>query len=121
MLRNRVLIFLFIAFIVTAGHAQAQEQFVYDAKAKRNPFIPLISADGRILQLDKEERPSQDILIDGIIYDKFGRSYAIVNGEVASVGDRVGAYRVLKIEKDKVIFLNKDGQARVVVIYKEGE
>ena len=36
-------------------------------------------------------------------------SYAIVNGEIARVGDQIGEYQVLRIEKKKIIFI-KDGE-----------
>jgi hypothetical protein len=95
----------------------AQEQFTYDAKGKRNPFIPLVTSDGRLLKLDKGESQG-GLLIEGIIYDKQGRSFAIVNGAVVGIGDMVADYQVLKIEENKVIFI-KEGQAFEVEINKE--
>jgi hypothetical protein len=86
----------------------AQEQFTYDAKAKRNPFIPLVTSEGMLLKLDKQEA-SGDLTIEGIIYDKNGRSYAIVNATVVEIGGSIGDYQVLKIEEKKVIFI-KQGQ-----------
>ena len=92
----------------------AQEQFVYDAKGRRNPFIPLVTSDGRLLKLDKEQT-QQDLLVEGIIYDKQGRSYAIVNGSILGIGDSIGDYQVLKIQDKKVAFI-KDGIIREVEI-----
>jgi hypothetical protein len=97
----------------------AQEQFVYDAKGKRNPFIPLITPEGRLLKLDKEETKS-DLLLEGIIYDKHGRSFAIVNSSVVGIGDFVDDYQVLKIEQNKVILI-KGGQTTEIGLNKEGE
>jgi hypothetical protein len=97
----------------------AQEQFVYDAKGRRNPFIPLVTADGRFLALDKTEE-KDDLSIEGIIYDKEGRSFAIINGTVVGVSDKVAGYQVLKIEENKV-FLIKDGQVREAGMKKEGK
>lgn len=96
----------------------AQEQFKYEDKGKRNPFIPLVTQDGRILNLDKEHEAKKDLLIEGIIYDKQGASYAIVNGTVVGVGDFVGEFQVLKIEENKVIFI-KEGIAKEVDFKKE--
>ncbi|MBI4972857.1 MAG: hypothetical protein HZA27_02020 [Candidatus Omnitrophica bacterium] len=95
----------------------AQEEFIYDSKGKRNPFIPLVTADGRLLKLDTESSLS-DLLLEGIIYDKMGISYAIVNGSVVKIGDSVGDYQVLKIEENKVIFI-KEGQPTEVELKKE--
>jgi hypothetical protein len=97
--------------------AWAQEQFIYDEKGRRNPFIPLVTADGRIINLEKQEKKGE-ILIEGIIYDKHGLSYALVNGEPVQVGDKVGDYQVLKVEQDKVIFI-KEGELFAVELKKE--
>jgi hypothetical protein len=97
----------------------AQEEFIYNAQGKRNPFTPLVTPDGVLLKLDKEEAKG-DLLIDGIIYDKYGLSYALVNGEVVKIGDKVGDYQILKIEKNKVIFI-KEGELTEVELKKEDE
>jgi len=95
----------------------AQEQPTYDAKGKRNPFIPLVTPEGRLLKLDRDESKG-DLAIDGIIYDKNGRSYAIVGGEVVGIGDLVNGYQVLKIEENRVILI-KDGEATEVELKTE--
>jgi len=96
----------------------AQEQFVYDSKGKRNPFIPLVAPDGRLLKFDENEKESGNLALEGIIYDKSGQSYAIVNAQIVRIGDEVGGYQVLKIEKNKVIFV-KDGQPKEVELKEE--
>jgi len=120
MLENKtiILIFLFCFFFCT--HCVAQEQrFTYDSKGKRNPFIALLTADGRLIKLDKEEAKG-DLQVEGIIFDKRGRSYAIVNSSVVGIGDSVGAYQVLKIENNKVVFIKED-KITEIEIHKEGE
>ena len=102
------LLVLFFCAIFTSSILYANGEFTYDAKGKRNPFIPLVTADGRLLKLPENEQ-GKDISLTGIIYDKHGVSYAIVNGTVVGVGDRIGEYRVLKIIEKKVIFI-KDNQ-----------
>jgi len=96
----------------------AQEQFVYDAKNKRNPFIPLVTPEGRLLTLEQDEKTMNSLLVEGIIYDKNGLSYAVVNGEVIKVGDGINNYQVLRIEKNRVIFI-KDGQPTEVKLKEE--
>jgi hypothetical protein len=106
------LLFLFCLF--------AEEPFVYDAQDKRNPFIPLVDASGRLIKLDKQERRG-DLSVEGIIFDKSGRSFAIINGEVVGVGDGVsGGYQVLKIEQQKVILM-KNAEAREIAIERDKE
>ena len=110
--------FLFFIFIFCVV-SYAQGEFVYDAKGKRNPFIPLVTPEGRLLKLDKQEATSAEgLVVEGIIYDKFGRSFAIVNTNVVGIGDAVGDYQVLKIQENKVIFI-KDGEPLEVELTKE--
>ena len=49
---NCSFVFCLLNFTLTCF---AQEQFTYNAKGKRDPFIPLVTADGRLLKLDQEE------------------------------------------------------------------
>jgi len=98
-------------------HSFAQQEFLYDSKAKRDPFIPLVTSDGRLLKLEQEEGV-KGLLLEGIIYDKNGLSCAIVNGEVVKIGDWAGDYQVLKIEKNKITFI-KDGQMTELELKKE--
>lgn len=89
------------------------------AKASRNPFMPLVTSDGRLISLDKEKTKS-DLIVEGTVFDKYGRSYAIVNGLVAEVGDTIDGFRVLKVEQGKVTFM-KDGQTKVVEVKEENK
>ena len=115
---KKLLIFLFVLLILSP--AFCQNEFVYDAKGRRNPFIPLLTPEGRLLKLDKNDVASLGgLAIEGIIYDKFGRSFAIVNSIVVGIGDSVGDYRVLRILENKVIFI-KDGEPLEVELTKKG-
>lgn len=117
-LNKRLILSLFL-FLIFCGGVLAQEEFIYDAKGKRNPFIPLVTPEGRLLKLDKLEATSvEGLAVEGIIYDKFGRSFAIVNTNVVGIGDVVGDYQVLKIQENKVIFI-KDGEPLEVELTKE--
>lgn len=117
-LNKKLSIFLFL-FLIISPSVFGQGEFVYNAKGKRNPFIPLVTAEGRLLKLDKQETASSgELAIEGIIYDKGGRSFAIVNTEVVGVGDSVGDYQVLKIFENKVVFI-KDGEPLEVDLKEE--
>jgi len=121
MLKNKTYRFVLI-FLGAFCFALAQEDYIYQPKGKRNPFIPLVDKSGRLMKLEKEEEKGgqSELSIDGIIYDKQGVSYALVNGRVVGTGDYVGELRVLKIQDDKVSFL-KDDQIKEVSINKGGE
>jgi hypothetical protein len=116
--RKRVLCAVFLITALFASCSFAEGEFIYDSMGRRNPFIPLVTPEGRLLKLDKEERIRGELVIEGIIYDKNGRSFAIINATVVGIGDYVGDYQVLKIEKDKVIFI-KEGQTKEVFFKKE--
>ncbi len=109
---------LFLCFLCFCPVLFAQDEFIYDSKGKRNPFIALITADGRLLKLEQEDTTASPLVVEGIIYDKRGLSYAIVNGEIKSIGDKVSDYQVLRIEKNKVIFV-KEGQPIEVKLKEE--
>ena len=103
-----------------AGGAARAEDFVYDSQGKRNPFNPIVTPDGRFQKLEVDaSKVDDDLKLEGIIYDKFGISYAVVNGAVVKIGDAVGEYQVLKIDEREVIFI-REGQQKVVELKKEG-
>jgi len=114
-------LFILIFLVSLDQVVLAQDNFVYESKSKRNPFIPLVSPEGRLLKLDKAEDDSasgsRGVSLEGIIYDKHGRSFAIVNATVVGIGDIVGDYRVLKIQENRVILI-KDGQPLEVSLIK---
>lgn len=119
MFLNRKLLITFLLCLIISPLATARGEFVYEDKGKRNPFIPLVTPEGRLLKLDRQDTVSaQGLTIEGIIYDKQGRSFAIVNAEVVGIGDSVGDYQVLKIFENKVVFI-KDGEPLEVELTKE--
>ena len=116
---------VFLGFCVFSGSlAYAQEEFVYDPGDRRDPFLQLVSSDGRFVQIepvrkdDETESDESALRIEGIIYDKFGFSYALVNGSVVKVGEFVNDFQVLKIEPNKVVFI-REGQPLDVFLQKE--
>ncbi|HNX82130.1 MAG TPA: hypothetical protein PKL77_08310 [Candidatus Omnitrophota bacterium] len=116
MLKNKLVILIACVIMPLAALA-ASDDGMYDAKGKRNPFIPLVTPDGRLMNIQDEEAASA-VNLEGIIFDKKGLSYAIVNGEVVKVGNTVGEYQVLKIEEKKVTFI-KEGQPLEIELKKE--
>jgi len=112
-----------IMILLFANLCPAQEGSVYDPAGKRDPFIPLVTPDGRFQRLEAEEESKKketELKLNGIIYDKYGISYAIVNDNVVKTGDSIQDYRVLKIEEKKVTFI-REGQTTEISIKKEGE
>ena len=111
-------VFIFCFFQI-AFLCLAQDDFVYNSQGKPDPFIPWITADGRLQILESQEKKTESELnVEGIIFDKYGLSYAVVNGEVVKIGDTVDSYQVLKIEEKRVIFI-KEGELKSIELKEE--
>ncbi|MBL7081193.1 MAG: hypothetical protein ISS44_01305 [Candidatus Omnitrophica bacterium] len=95
----------------------AQDKISYDDKGRRDPFIALVTPDGRLLNLEPLGSETK-IVLEGIFYDQDGYSYAIINDEVVSVGDYIQGFAVFKIKEDKVILL-KDNKPIECVLEEE--
>jgi hypothetical protein len=103
----------------------------YDSEGRRNPFIPLVGEDGRLLRLSGSvpeasaassipdvSRPGMDLRVEGIAVDPNGGSFAVVNDEIVKQGDMVGECKVLVIAGDRVIF-EKNGDRIEIIVHKE--
>lgn len=108
---------IFLSKVSLAAEPEQRKIFVYDAQDKRDPFLPLVSSDGRVLEPQivkgSEGRPQ----IEGIIYEAGGSSYAVVNAEVVRAGDTIGGYQVLEIHPEKIVFLK--GSERLEIELKK--
>ena len=89
---------------MAVGMVSAEDVFKYDAKGKRDPFAPLISESGGYASDAYEASAGEDIRLESILWDDVNGSIAIVNGEIAKEGDTMGSIKVLKINKNNVIF-----------------
>lgn len=74
----------------------------------RSPFIPQHTG--------KEELLVQDLRLTGVAYSE-GESYALVSGSIVRINDRLGAYRVSTIERNRVVLRKLD---ETVILRMEG-
>jgi hypothetical protein len=110
-----------LALFLANNDCFAQQDFEYDGQGKRDPFIQLVTSDGRFVKLEHEAQAKPEdvkISLEGIIYDKYGISYAVVNGSIVKIGDSIGEYTVLKIQERVVVFI-QDGQIKEISLKKE--
>lgn len=98
----------YLVFLIAIA-AFAEEKFTYDAKGKRDPFVPLVSEGGVYISDAYGISGIKDIRLEGIVWDEAKGSIAIINGEIVREGQKIGAAEILRIEKDTVIF-NIDGE-----------
>lgn len=103
--------------IVLAADAADSLEYTYDPQGKRDPFVPIVTADGRLIKV-QPEGGAAGLALEGIILDENGISCAIINGDVVKIGDNINDYEVLKIENNKVILI-KDGEPLEVELNKE--
>jgi len=99
------------------------EGFNYNARGKRDPFIPLIgieqflrSVEG-LTDQERESLPGLPTLTEmknlfpftliGIVYSPSGKSLAIINDKLLERGNVVDGAKVLEIERDSVKLLWK--------------
>ena len=101
--------------VVFAGQgvrAQESASGTYDAKSKRDPFVPCVR-DGRFVPgcgVDDPTTPDALIMsplnphfkLEAIVHDPSGSSLAIINDMVVSVGQRISDFEVKTIERDAV-------------------
>ena len=95
---------LIICCIVGSLAFAEEALFKYNAKGKRDPFVPLISESGGYASDAYEASAVEDIRLEGIVWDDVRGSIAIINGEIVKEGEVIGSIKVLKINKDSVIF-----------------
>ena len=106
---------LFWIFVFVS--AVSAEQYTYKYEGKRDPFIPLISSTGYLINLEPENNAT--LRLEGVMYDPQGDSMAIINGALVRVGENVGDAVVSSIEPNKVTVI-KDNQ-KVEIELRKGE
>lgn len=99
--------------------AQEETQFVYELSSRRDPMIPLVTTSGLIRDTQSLES-KDDFYLEGIIYDKKGKSFAIIDGQIVNVGDIIREIKILDIQEDKVIIL-KDNHTQEMGLEEEEE
>lgn len=105
---RRILFTVLTVLIICLSVYAAPGGFVYDSKGNRDPFVPLVTKGGIYVGSWQTNDLAEEITLGGIIYDPAGGSMAIINGTIVKEGDRLLNLKVLKIEKNRIIFLKGD-------------
>ena len=91
--------------IFSVGPVFAAPEDLYNARGKRDPFVPLVTMSSRPTAAGLIGVESIDeIKVEGIIYDPENGSFVIVNGSVMKEGEEQGTVKVLKIEAGGAYF-----------------
>ncbi len=118
-----IIILLPSALSVSAGFTQdaKQEESIYDSKGRRDPFIPLITRTAKATMAGLENAQSvDDIMLEGIVWDKGGGSIAILNGIIVQEGDEIGNVMIETINNDN-IFIHINRIKYNIALGEEGE
>ena len=102
--------FIIVVICLISSTALAFEvSFTYKEDG-RDPFIPLVSKDGKLMVTYGAINSINDVILEGILFDSEGESVVIMNDLVLKVNDQVGNIKIKEIKKNEVIisFKGKD-------------
>lgn len=105
-----------LTLLVSFAGAQQEEKYSYKYHGKRDPFLPLISPSGYLLNLEPEENSA--LLLEGILYDPEGDSIAIINGELIRVGEAIAGSVLTSIKPNKITVI-KDNEKIEIELRRE--
>ena len=95
-----------LIFPVFIGEAQDDEPFRYNDHGMRDPFWPLVTDSGVIVNLEKDFLIS-DLRLEGTMLGDDRQNVAIINGRIVRRNQKIGDFTVLKIDKDVVVLLKE--------------
>ena len=98
-------IIVLLAIILTYSPVFASEEavFIYDSHGNRDPFMPLLTKDGKPITAYAKIGSINDVVIEGILYDPQGGSVIIINDIMLKKQDTVSGITVKSIEKNSVV------------------
>lgn len=107
---------IIMIYFISLGWSE-EKKFVYDDHGKRDPFWPLVGPTGFIINYGADLQLS-DIVLEGIMTDQNGNNIAIINAMIVKPNDKIGAYIVQRIEKDRVVLI-KGKEQSILKLKKE--
>lgn len=103
-MKRTILLILFLLAACGLSHAQPDEAgFIYDARGKRDPFSPLVDADGRYRSEEGLVYSADELKLSGILWDPEGKSSCLINNQIVKVGESIYGFMLKRITKDSVI------------------
>jgi hypothetical protein len=111
---KRLSLFLLVTGILAVSvvvQPEGEESFIYDDAGRRDPFYPLVGNDGRILAPRDTNAKVKDLQLEGILWDAGGNSLAIINQQILSAGESIGAFEIIEIRRNEVVISSGNKQA----------
>ncbi len=111
---------LFCSALLSCLPAQAdaddgEEEFVYDSRDKRDPFL-----SPKLAGVKKKQLGAAQLKVEGIVREPGKPSYVIVNGEIVKLGESFAGFIVKEIQSNRVVF-GKEGTADITVLLSPEE
>jgi len=107
------------ALILTYIPLGTCEVFKYEAKGRRDPFVPLVGKEISSVASLMTISSIEDLKLEGIATGAKGKNVAIMNGEMVKERDRFGELVIKKITK-KSVTVSITGAEYIVELPEEG-
>lgn len=102
-----------LIFLIIASAEGVCDDFKYEPRGKRDPFVPLIGQDKVVIATLADVSSVEDIKLEGIAIGSDGRRTAIMNGEIVKEGYKTGEIVIEKIDRKDVMLLINNKKFKV--------
>jgi len=102
-MKKYIIVLLSIILTYHPVFALDEPVFVYDSQGARDPFMPLLTKDGKPITTYAKIGSINDIVIEGILYDPQGESVVVINDLILKQGSTISGVTVKSIEKNSVV------------------
>lgn len=119
---GKVIIMVFAIFITSSfilTPFAGCDDFKYESRGRRDPFVPLIGADKPAIARLEDITSAEDVRLEGIAIGAGGKRIAVINGEMLKEGDKAGDIELKKIDK-KMVILAIGGKDYNIKLPEEG-
>lgn len=119
-----------LLYIVICNTAYTEETYTYDARGKRDPFVPMVKVapppeEKKIIESLEDVVSIEDarlyVRLQGIAHDTSGKKVAILNGKMVEEGETVGHLTVKRIFKNEVTLSIDKEEYKLNIYEAEGE
>ena len=104
----RSVFYLALVFAAVAGTASPARSVEYTGGSFRDPFG--LDTTESTLSDPQIKREIASLKLNGVVWQGAARPYAIINEKLFGIGDPVGDFNIVDIQKNAVILSYKDAQ-----------
>ncbi len=117
--KTAYILFLSMALSALCGPLGAADDYKYESRGKRDPFVPLVGMDRPTVSKLEDATSIADVKLEGIVSRSGGKMAAILNGQIVKEGDRFGDVEIRKIAK-KAVTIVMGGKNYAIMLIEEG-